>query len=125
MDSKTIDETIKTMLHDLPYLSLMKTSLSIRLADYAAQQCGFRSTRQIDGKFATDINDKYTELNTILFYNINEILILLKKDHEYKYDIQYLDKEQLEILLENTLFEMTTYNCYTIFKYYFFKSNDD
>ena len=48
MNSQQIDDRLRSMLNSLPFFSRLGTCLTIRLTDYAAQLCGYRSTRHMD-----------------------------------------------------------------------------
>ena len=107
MNSSQIDSKLFSMLNDLPYFSVLSTSLQIRLADHAAALCGCRSTRQIDASRSDDVDEEYCRLYNVLQISIYECLNILESEHEYKRSIILMDDVKLEYLLEDTLYEMT------------------
>lgn len=107
MNSSQIDSKLFSMLNDLPYFSILSTSLQIRLADHAAALCGCRSTRQMDSSRSDDVDEEYCRLYNILQISIYECLNILESEHEYKKSVILMDDVKLEYLLEDTLFEMT------------------
>ena len=116
MNTQQVDNYLQLMLESLPFFSRLGTCLGIRLADYAAQMCGCRSTRQMDDSKIEDINETFSQLLNTLQSQINECIHYLDEEHIYKKDIDALDLDSLERLLEDTLFEMTIYNCRSIFR---------
>ena len=62
MDSMRIDKKLIESLNDIQYISNLRTCLLVRIADYAAQLCGCRSTRQVADHQSVDVDNKYYEL---------------------------------------------------------------
>lgn len=115
MKPKEVDEFLLVSIKDLPYFSLLGTCLSVRLADHAAQMNGCRSTRQIDDLVDDKIESTFNDLIRELQDSAEEISLIINSDHEYLSDILSLNTDKLEILLEDTLYDMTIYNDYKIF----------
>lgn len=115
-----VDEALLYMLNDLSYFSRLRTCLQIRLADFAAQMCGFRSTRQIPDNFIDDVEDNYSLLLNELESNVNEFKSILSINHIYKSDILELEDLDLELLLEDILYEMTVDHSINIVNEYLF-----
>ena len=115
MEAQQIDNHLISLLHDLPYFSILSTSLQIRLADHAAALCGCRSTRQMDDINIKDVDDTYCELMSFLQICIYECLNVLEASHEFSSSVKELNESDIEILLENTLYEMTICGCKNIF----------
>ena len=103
------------LLKDLPYFSRLGTSVSISLADHAAQLCGCRSSRQVDDRHSDDVSDQFDALINNLHSHIHECILYIESDHTYKQSIFELDDNELEILLENTLYEMVCLDCRHVF----------
>ena len=120
MNSQQVDTKLLALLKDLPYFSRLGTSLSISLADYAAQLCGCRSSRQVDDNNSDDVSDKFDTLINNLHTHIQECILYIESDHTYKQSIFELDDNELEILLESTLYEMICLDCRHIFADNFF-----
>lgn len=116
MNSQQIDDRLRSMLNSLPFFSRLGTCLMIRLADHAAQMCGYRSTRQVDDSNADDVEENYNELLNTLQCQITECIEYIDDDHVYKDEIYSIDEDALENLIEDILFEMTIYDCRLIFK---------
>lgn len=121
MGCREVDDKLVKMLHDMNYFSRLKTCLFVRLADHAAQLCGCRSTRQIDEGKNEDVDKAFDSLILILFDCIRESLDYISSNHTYLDQIYELNEDSLEILLEDTLYEMTTSDCKSIFTEKFFK----
>jgi hypothetical protein len=121
MDVQQMDNKILFILKDLPYFSKLGTFICIRLADYAAQMCGCRSTRQIDDNKLDDIDDQYNYLIDLLKYYIAYIIEYLNTNHKYKKSVLELNDDQLEDLLIDTLFNMTIMDYKNIFIECFFE----
>ena len=115
MNSQQVDNKLLALLKDLPYFSILGTSLSISLADHAAQLRGCRSSRQVDDTHSDDVSDKFDDLINNLHSHIHECILYIECDHIYKQSIFELDDSELEILLENTLYEMVCLDCRHIF----------
>ena len=122
MNSQQIDDKLLALLKDLPYFSRLGTSLSISLADHAAQLCGCRSSRQVDDIHSDNVSDQFDALINNLHTYIHECIIYIEDDHIYKQSIFEMDDSKLEILLENTLYEMICLDCRHIFADNFFIS---
>ena len=116
MNAQQVDDRLRSMLKSLPFFSRLGTCLGIRLADHAAQICGCRSTRQMDDSKAEDIDETFSQLLNTLQSQINECIQYLDEEHIYKEEIDALDSDSLECLLEDILFEMTIYDCRSIFR---------
>lgn len=115
MNSQQVDDRLLALLKDLPYFSRLGTSLSISLADHAAQLCGCRSSRQVDDNRSDDVSDQFDDLINNLHSHIHECILYIENDHIYKQSIFEMDDSELEILLENTLYEMVCLDCRHIF----------
>lgn len=115
MNSQQVDNKLLALLKDLPYFSRLGTSVSISLADHAAQLCGCRSSRQVDDSHSDDVSDKFDALINNLHSHIHECILYIESDHTYKQSIFELDDNELEILLENTLYEMVCLDCRHVF----------
>lgn len=115
MNSQQVDNKLLALLKDLPYFSRLGTSLSISLADHAAQLCGCRSSRQVDDVNSDDVSDQFDALINNLHTHIHECILYIESDHIYKQSIFELDDSELEILLEITLCEMVCLDCRHVF----------
>lgn len=115
MNTQQLDDHLRSMLKSLPSLSRLGTCLAIRLADYAAQLYGCRSTRQMSNDKVEKIDEKYRELLNILQDQIDDAIEYLDKGHSYKDSICLLDEDLFEGLVEDALFEMTINDCSFIF----------
>lgn len=115
MNSQQVDNKLLALLKDLPYFSRLGTSVSISLADHAAQLCGCRSSRQVDDRHSDDVSDQFDALINNLHSHIHECILYIESDHTYKQSIFELDDNELEILLENTLYEMVCLDCRHVF----------
>ena len=111
MNSQQVDNKLLALLKDLPYFSRLGTSLSISLADHAAQLCGCRSSRQVDDSHSDDVSDQFDDLINNLHTHIHECILYIEGDHIYKQSIFELDDSELETLLESTLYEMVCLDC--------------
>lgn len=121
MNTGEVDKLLFSLLFDVRCHSRLLTCLSVRLADHAAQLCGHRSTRQIREGCENEVEDSFNELMNILNSNLHECEAFLQDTHSFKDEIINFDDEQIEILLEDTLYEMTIYDCASIFVEKFFK----
>ena len=115
MNSQQVDNKLLAWLKDLPYFSRLGTSVSISLADHAAQLCGCRSSRQVDDNHSDDVSDQFDALINNLHSHIHECILYIEGDHIYKQSIFELDDNELETLLENTLYEMVCLDCRHVF----------
>ena len=115
MNSQHVDSKLLALLKDLPYFSRLGTSLSISLADHAAQLCGYRSSRQVDDSNSDDVSDKFDALINNLHTHIHECILYIEDDHTYKQSIFEMCDSELETLLESTLYEMICLDCRRIF----------
>lgn len=106
MESQQVDSRLMSLLKDLPYSSRLGTCLSIRLADLAAQLCGCRSTRQVNDNCSNDIDEKFDELMDLLNDHIKESISYLESEHSYRDQILNLSESDIELFLEDTLFNM-------------------
>lgn len=120
MNSQHVDNKLLALLKDLPYFSRLGTSLSISLADHAAQLCGCRSSRQVDDNNLDDVSDQFDTLINNLRTHIHECILYIEDDHTYKQSIFEMCDSELEILLESTLYEMICLDCRHIFADNFF-----
>ena len=123
MNSQQVDNKLLALLKELPYFSRLGTSVSISLADHAAQLCGCRSSRQVDDNHSDDVSDQFDALINNLHSHIHECILYIEGDHIYKQSIFELDDNELEILLENTLHEMVCLDCRHVFADNFLISN--
>ena len=119
MNSQQVDAVLLALLSELPYLSRLGTCLQIRLADYAAQECGCRSTRQILESLNEEVEDHYLFLLNLLSYYIYECIKYLKNTHKYKQNILEMNEDNLELTLEAALFNMVIFDCSNIFVEFF------
>ena len=115
MNSQQVDNKLLALLKGLPYFSRLGTSVSISLADHAAQLCGCRSSRQVDDSHSDDVSDKFDTLINNLHSHIHECILYIEDDHTYKQSIFEMCDSELEILLENTLYEMVCLDCRHVF----------
>ena len=115
MNSQQVDNKLLALLKDLPYFSKLGTSISISLADHAAQLCGCRSSRQVDDVNSDNVSDQFDALINNLHTHIHECILYIEDDHIYKQSIFEMDDSELEILLENTLYEMICLDCRHVF----------
>lgn len=122
MNSQQVDNKLLALLKDLPYFSRLGASVYISLADHAAQLCGCRSSRQVDDSRSDDVSDQFDALVNNLHSHIHECILYIESDHTYKQLIFELDDNELEILLENTLYEMVCLDCRHVFADKFFIS---
>lgn len=118
MSAECIDEKLLSMLKYLLITSQLRISLSIRLADYAAQLMGYRSTRQVNNK--DDVEKVYINLINTLIYIVYRCIDYINESHSYKEEILHVNSDKLEFILEEVLFESTIYSDYRIFKEKFF-----
>lgn len=119
MNSQQVDTKLLALLKDLPYFSRLGTCISIRLADYAAQLCGCRSSRQVDDSHSDEVSDQFDYLINNLYSQIHECIAYIKGNHTYKQFIFEMDDSELENLLESTLYEMVYLDCRHIFVEHF------
>lgn len=115
MNSQQVDNKLLALLKDLPYFSRLGTSLSISLADHAAQLCGCRSSRQVDDSYSDDVSCQFDALVNNLHSHIHECILYIESDHIYKQSIFEMCDSELEILLESTLYEMVCLDCRHVF----------
>lgn len=119
MEEKCVNEFLLNQLKYLLIASRLRVSLSIKLADHAAQLMGYRSTRQVNNK--DDVEKIYINLINTLTYIVYRCMDFLNEEHFIKANILSMDLSTLENMLETALFESTIYSDYRIFKEYFFK----
>ncbi len=115
MESQQVDTKLLVLLKDLPYFSRLGTCLSIRLADYAAQLCGCRSTRQVSDSLSDEVSEQFDNLINDLHSHISECLIYIEDHHTYKAKVLCMNDLEIELLLESTLFEMVQSNDRCVF----------
>lgn len=115
MNSQQIDDKLLALLKDLPYFSKLGTSISISLADHAAQLCGCRSSRQVDDSHSDDVSDQFDALINNLHSHIHECILYIESNHTYKQSIFEMNDSELETLLESTLYEMICLDCRHVF----------
>ena len=120
MTCQEVDNKLLALLNDLPYFSRLGTCLTIRLADHAAQLCGCRSTRQVDEWQSEEVQEQYDILLSNLLVQIQEGIDYLSEKHSYKRRFYFMSDNDLELLLENTLYYMAIYNNHHIFFENFF-----
>lgn len=113
--SKAIDDKLISMLKLLTIASRLRTCLDIRLADYASQTLGYRSTRHVRGDERDAVEDVFEDLINTLHYISNECITIISREHTYKPTILQMDEYQLELLLETTLYECVVYDTTKIF----------
>lgn len=113
MDSKQIDDLILTELRFARCGSRLRTSISIKLADHAAHLNGFRSSRQIPGDKKDDVEDSFQELIDCLVNCTYEYSSILEKPHIYKDTILTMSSEDIEVLLEDCLYDSIVYDDYS------------
>ena len=118
---RRIDELLNSLLNDVLTFSVIKTSICIKLSNYAVQQNGCRSIFQLDESKLDSIEEEYSFLMKMLDYHAHKCIEYLSEPHEYNDVIYKLDDLSLEHLLENTLFEMIVFDSYFIFAEQFFK----
>ena len=115
MDYHIVDSKLIHLLNEMNSFSVMKTCLLIRLADYAAQLCGCRSTRQVDDEYKNKVEDEFEALVELLYSHIEYSFEAINSKHEFLTEILSMNDNELEVLLEDTLYEMTVYDCKNIF----------
>lgn len=120
MESQQVDSKLLAMLKDLPYFSRLGTCISIRLADYAAQLCGCRSTRQVDDSKVDEVSDQFDVLINELQYKVDECIEYISAPHIYKTDIFEMDDTSIECLLEDALYDMIQHDNKYLFVDHFF-----
>lgn len=112
----SVDDRIISMLNQLLFTSRLRTSLSIRLADHAAQLLGFRSTRQVGEGSKDDVEEAYQDLTNKLISTVYEFKNQIEsRTRDYKPQILNYSELELELLLENTLFDAIIYDDATTF----------
>ena len=123
MDCQRVDNILLALLDELPYFSRLGTCLCIRFADYAAQLCGYRSTRQVDDSHVDDVSDQFDLLINNLHSQIYECKLYIEEQcHTYKDSIFLMNDYDIEILLESVLYEMTIHDDHRIFVESFYTS---
>lgn len=117
--NEQVDAFLLSTLNDIEYFSTLSTCLQLRLADYAAQQCGCRSTRQIRDNAADDIEEIYQFYLNLIPYYTYECVKYINGNHSYRRDILAMSDSDIEELLETSLFNMIVFDCSRIFVEYF------
>jgi hypothetical protein len=125
MNQKQLDDLIQKLLDGLKYCSRFGTCLGIRVADYSAQICGYRSTRQVDDNNIDDVHEQFENLMMDLDPHIQECLMCIKLPHTYKQAILEMNELEVECTLETALYEMIIFDCSLIFSEYFFEVTDN
>lgn len=120
MNTKQVDYLILDILKYLPYFSQSGVWLQIQLADFAAQQSGFRSTRAVSDGKSDEVSDSYEYLINLLYCYILECKRLIEDSHTYKQEILNMSREDLEDLVCNSLYEMVVLDYSPIFIENFF-----
>lgn len=116
------DTLILSLLKNFPYFSTVAASLSVRLSDYAAQLVGFRSTRQVNALSKDLVSERHSLLLNSLYFHVREVIRYIENPHVYKEGIENLSSDDLELLLENALYEMVVFDDRRIFAEQFFVS---
>ena len=117
--NEQVDAFLLSTLNDIEYFSTLGTCLQLRLADYAAQQCGCRSTRQIRDNVADDIEEIFQFYLNLIPYYTYECVKYINGIHSYRRDILAMSDGDIEELLETSLFNMIVFDCSRIFAEYF------
>lgn len=120
METQKVDSLLIELLNGISCYSKLRTCLLIRLSDLAAQLCGYRSSRQIDESQSEIVEEQFNTLVDDLFYYIKESEEFLKTSHTYKKCVYNMGEDTIELLLEDTLFDMVSYNRRHIFVENFF-----
>lgn len=104
-----MDETLLLLLKDIKYFSRFKTCICIRLADYAAQMLGYRSTRHLDEASSDLVEELYQDLLYRLLEASYEYISLIEsRTSNYKQEILNLSIEEIELELEDILIKRVT-----------------
>lgn len=117
----SIDDKLLDLLHYSLLTSKLRVSLNLRLADYASQIVGYRSTRNVRSEDKVNVENKFIELTNLLVIAINYCIEQLEYNHKFKQSIIEMNDIDLEILLENTLFDTIVYSDYSLFNKNFFE----
>lgn len=109
-----MDELIISLLDDLLYVSKFKTWVCIQLADLAAQSFGYRSTRHIAECDSDSVLDKYDEMLNQMLSLVYEFKdIIMHRSGQYKHEILYLSRDEIECLLSDIILQsLETNDCY-------------
>lgn len=116
-----IDNKLLDLLNSSLITSKLRVSLNIRLADYSAQLLGYRSTRQVRSEDKWNVEDKFIELTNLLISSIYRCITQLEISHKFKQSVIEMNDLDLELLLEDTLFDIIMYSDYSLFDKYFFE----
>lgn len=116
MNDKEIDDLLLTELKYMLIGSRMRTCLSIKLGDFAAQLLGYRNSRHIPSNDKDEVEDTFIELTSKLISISYHLQDLLQAEHKYKASIYSLSSEELEILLEDSIYDAAIYDTLDQFK---------
>lgn len=116
MNSDNLDNKLRLLLNEYLTTSRLRTIIQIKLADYSAQLCGCRSTRQIDQVNESLVDEVFQENISLLDDMVNEIIDCLNEPHAFKLYIYCLDDHKLELTLEDAIYEMVISDDRMIFK---------
>lgn len=117
-----MDELILSLLNDLLYVSKFKTWVCIQLADLAAQSFGYRSTRHIAECDSDSVLSKYDEMLNQMLSLVYELKdIILNRNRQYKSEILYLSREEIEYLLSDIILQSLDTNDCSLFNNTFFE----
>lgn len=119
--NKLVDDKLLSMLDVMIIGSRIRTCLNIRLADYASQLLGYRSTRHVRVDDRDNVEDVFLELTNLLIATIYECIDSIHHPHVYKSEILDLDDLSFELKLEDVLFECVTLEDPNIFVETFFE----
>ena len=111
MTSMQLDSLITDLLESVFTISRFRTCLCVRLSDYAAQICGYRSTRCMDESGCNTVDEKYTELLCSAYDYVHEMLERIKKPHTYQQSMYEMTECEIECLLEDTLYNAVCFSC--------------
>lgn len=116
MNDKEIDDLLLTELKYMLIGSRMRTCLNIKIGDFASQCLGYRNSRHIPGNDKDAVEDVFIELTSKLFSISYHLQDLLQTEHKYKASIYSLSSEELEILLEDSIYDAVIYDTLDQFK---------
>lgn len=106
MDSKQVDDLLLTELRYARCGSKLRTSLGIRLADHASNLNGFRSSRQIPGDKKDEVEESSNKLmDRLIVCSYEYEFIIEDNNHTYKSVIYEMSSDEIELVLENCLFD--------------------
>lgn len=118
--NKAIDDKLIEMLNVLPIASRLRTCLNLRLSDFAAQRLGYRSVCHVKGSDRLAVEDIFKNLINTLIYVTYECVSKINQEHTYQSFIYDLCDFDLEVMLEDTLYNIVTHEDIALFERQFF-----